>query len=174
MAYYLKNNTKEIKLIILDVDGTLTDGSIYIDNNGLESKAFNVKDGLAIVEAERLGMLFAIITGRDSKIVQMRAEELKIKEIHQAVKNKLSKLDELAGKYNLSYDEIAYMGDDINDLPIINKVGLSGAPKDSVQEIKETADLISSSCGGKGAVREFIEYILKKNGQWNKVLAKYK
>jgi len=169
----LKERAKKIKLIVLDVDGTLTDGNIYHGNNGEELKSFNVKDGFAIVQATLSGIKFAIITGRNSKIVEKRAKELKIEEIHQGIENKVKKLNEIMERHNILKEETAYIGDDINDLRAMNLVGLKGAPFDAVQEIKETADFISTACGGKGAVREFVEYILRVQGEWAKVIEKY-
>lgn len=162
-----------IKLIVLDVDGTLTDGKLYISNSGEEMKAFNVKDGLAITKALSLGKEVAIITGKTSNIVSLRAKELGIKEVHQGIKNKIVVLDEILKKYNITYENVAYMGDDLIDLEVMKKSKLSGAPKDSVTEILEIADFISTKNGGDGAVREFIEYILKEENLWESFLKNF-
>lgn len=169
----MKELAKNIKLIILDVDGTLTDGSIVIGNNGEELKSFSVKDGFAIVQAGLCGIKFAIITGRSSKIVEKRALELKIDEVHQGIKNKVAKLKEIMDKYGILESETAYMGDDVNDLMAMKMVGFKGAPFDAVQEIKEAADFISTAPGGKGAVREFVELILREQGHWKEIVKKY-
>ena len=155
-----------IKLVLLDVDGTLTDGGIYRGNNGEEFKRFNVKDGYAIVNAQKLGIEFGIITGRKSELVEVRAKELKIKYLYQGISEKTVILEEIMKKDGLSKEEIAYMGDDLNDLLIMKKVGLSGTPKDAVDEVIQVADFVSKKNGGSGAVREFIEHILKKDGKW--------
>ena len=155
-----------IKLVLLDVDGTLTDGGIYRGNNGEELKRFNVKDGYAIVNAQKLGIEFGIITGRKSELVEIRAKELKIKYLYQGISEKTVILEEIMKKDGLSKEEIAYMGDDLNDLLIIKQVGLSGTPKDAVDEVIQVADFVSKKNGGSGAVREFIEHILKKDGKW--------
>ena len=155
-----------IKLILLDVDGTLTDGGIYRGNNGEELKRFNVKDGYAIVNAQKLGIEFGIITGRKSELVEIRAKELKIKYLYQGISEKTVILEEIMKKDGLSKEEIAYMGDDLNDLLIMKQVGLSGTPKDAVDEVIQVADFVSKKNGGSGAVREFIEHILKKDGKW--------
>lgn len=155
-----------IKLVLLDVDGTLTDGGIYRGNNGEELKRFNVKDGYAIVNAQKLGIEFGIITGRKSELVEIRAKELKIKYLYQGISEKTVILEEIMKKDGLSKEEIAYMGDDLNDLLIMKKVGLSGTPKDAVDEVIQVADFVSKKNGGSGAVREFIEHILKKDGKW--------
>jgi 3-deoxy-D-manno-octulosonate 8-phosphate phosphatase, yrbI family len=155
-----------IKLVLLDVDGTLTDGGIYRGNNGEELKRFNVKDGYAIVNAQKLGIEFGIITGRKSELVEIRAKELKIKYLYQGISEKTVILEEIIKKDSLSKEEIAYMGDDLNDLLIMKQVGLSGTPKDAVDEVIQVADFVSKKNGGSGAVREFIEHILKKDGKW--------
>ena len=163
-----------IKLILLDVDGTLTDGGIYRDNNGEEFKKFNVKDGYVIINARKLGIDFGIITGRKSELVRIRAEGLKIKYLYQGISEKVLILEELMESYNLKKEEIAYMGDDLNDLGIMKKVELKGAPQDAVSEVKDIADFVSSKKGGEGAVREFVEFILKKEEKWSKFLENVK
>jgi len=155
-----------IKLVLLDVDGTLTDGGIYRGNNGEELKRFNVKDGYAIVNTQKLGIEFGIITGRKSELVEIRAKELKIKYLYQGISEKTVILEEIMKKDGLSKEEIAYMGDDLNDLLIMKQVGLSGTPKDAVDEVIQVTDFVSKKNGGSGAVREFIEHILKKDGKW--------
>ncbi|WP_320045811.1 HAD-IIIA family hydrolase [uncultured Ilyobacter sp.] len=170
----MREKARKIKIIVLDVDGTLTDGKLYIDNTGLETKAFNVKDGMAIAQGIKYGMKFAIVTGKNSHIVKARAQELGIEEVHQKVSNKIKILDEILEKYELTYEETAYMGDDINDIPAIMRAGMSGAPSDSSNDILQMVDFRASSKGGKGAVREFVEYILREKGIWNKVLDDYR
>lgn len=159
-----------IKLILLDVDGTLTDGGIYRGNEGEELKKFNVKDGYAIVTAQKLGIEFGIITGKKSRLVEVRAEELKIKYLYQGISQKTEILEEIIEKTALRRDEIAYMGDDLNDIRIMKCVGIKGAPSDAVSEILEIADFVSGKKGGEGAVREFIEYIIKREGNWDNFL----
>jgi 3-deoxy-D-manno-octulosonate 8-phosphate phosphatase (KDO 8-P phosphatase) len=162
-----------IKLILLDVDGTLTNGRIYMDDKDNAWKAFDVKDGFAIAQWVKLGGVAGIITGKTSVIVKRRAQELGIQELVQGVKNKVKELEILADKYNLSKDEIAYIGDDINDLGAMSKVGFSACPCDAVSEVLERVDFVSSKKGGYGAVREIFEKIMKENGMWDKVLHNY-
>lgn len=152
-----------IKLVAFDVDGVLTDGSITYDENGVEYKTFNAKDGQGIVNLNNSGIITAIITARNNETVAHRAENLKIKELHQGVKNKIEKLEEILARYNFSYDEVAYIGDDLPDICILTKVKLAGCPMDAVDEVKAVANWISSKNGGRGAVREFCDYILKLN-----------
>ena len=155
-----------IKLVLLDVDGTLTDGGIYRGNNGEELKRFNVKDGYAIVNAQKLGIEFGIITGRKSELVEIRSNELKIKYLYQGISEKTVILEEIMQKTGQKKEEIAYMGDDLNDILIMKQSGLTGAPKDAADEVIQIADFVSEKNGGSGAVREFVEYILKKDGKW--------
>lgn len=164
---------EKIKLVVLDVDGTLTDGTIYIDNNGIETKGFDVKDGFAIANAIKEGIKFAIITGRKSNLVEKRAEELGIQYVYQGIGNKVDKLDELLDELDLTYEETAYMGDDINDLSAIRVAGFTGAPKDGVLEVIKRVDFVANSFGGKGAVREFVEIILKSQNKWEKIINRY-
>ena len=152
----------KIKLVAFDVDGVMTDGSIRYDENGTEYKTFNAKDGHGIVSLNKAGIITAIITGRKNGTVERRAENLKIKELYQGSKNKISDLEKIMQKYNVKFDEIAYMGDDIPDICILEKVALKGCPADAVDEVKAIANFISTKNGGRGAVREFCDYILKK------------
>lgn len=160
-----------IKLVILDVDGTLTDGKLYIDNLGNEMKAFDVKDGLAISQAIKQGLIFAIITGKTSKIVERRGTELGIQEIIQGSFNKIKDLENILNKYNISLEETCYIGDDLIDLKPMKLCGFSACPKDSVPEILEISDYISTKNGGYGAVREILEKILKDMGLWEKIVS---
>ena len=163
-----------IKLVLLDVDGTLTDGGIYRGNNGEELKRFNVKDGYAIVNAQKLGIEFGIITGRKSELVEIRSNELKIKYLYQGISEKTVILEEIMQKTGLKKEEIAYMGDDLNDILIMKQSGLTGAPKDAADEVIQIVDFVSGKNGGSGAVREFIEHILKKDGKWETFLKNVK
>ena len=163
-----------IKLVLLDVDGTLTDGGIYRGTNGEELKRFNVKDGYAIVNAQKLGIEFGIITGRKSELVEIRSNELKIKYLYQGISEKTVILEEIMQKTGLKKEEIAYMGDDLNDILIMKQSGLTGAPKDAADEVIQIVDFVSGKNGGSGAVREFVEYILKKDGKWETFLKNVK
>lgn len=149
-----------IRLLAMDVDGTLTDGMIYMSGQGEAMKAFNAKDGYAIKQIlPTLGIVPIIITGRQSAIVDRRSKELDIKELHQGVSDKVAVLKEVAKKYCITTEEIAYIGDDINDLECIEYAGLTACPQDAVNDIKKKVNYICERCGGRGAVREFIEYI---------------
>lgn len=151
-----------IKLAAFDVDGVLTDGSLTFDENGHEYKTFNAKDGQGIVNLNKAGIITAIITARINGTVEHRARNLNITELHQGSKNKIKTLEEIMAKYNITFEEIAYMGDDLPDICILEKVALKGCPNDAVDEVKAIANFVSSKHGGRGAVREFCDYILKK------------
>lgn len=157
-----------IKLVAFDVDGVLTDGSITYDENGVEYKTFNAKDGQGIVRLNNAGLVTAIITARNNGTVTKRAQDLSIKELHQGQKHKIAKLEELLKKYNFTYDEVAYIGDDLPDAEILGKVKIAGCPNDAVEEVLNIANWKSTKNGGRGAVREFCDYILKYNNKENK------
>ena len=153
----MRKSYKMIKMLVMDVDGTLTDGRIYIGADGEAMKAFDVKDGYGIVQLRNKGVLPVIITGRKSTIVEKRAAELGISELHQGIHNKLEKLKELVEKYEIKAEEIAYIGDDLNDLECINYCSLSACPNDAIEEIKSFVSYVCKKNGGQGAVREFID-----------------
>lgn len=152
----------KIKMLVMDVDGTLTDGRIFIGANGEMMKSFDVKDGYAIAHMlPELGIAPVIITGRRSEIVAQRAKELGVTELYQGVSDKLAQLRSVAAKFGVQAEEIAYIGDDVNDLTCIQYCGLSACPQDAVGTIKEQVDVVCRRDGGRGAVREFIARIEK-------------
>lgn len=151
-----------IKLFVMDVDGTLTDGGIYYDNTGNEFKRFDVKDGAGIVELHKHGVKTMILTGRSSKCVERRAQELKVDYIIQGVSDKAAFLEGFLKDNKIGYEETAYIGDDLNDLECINLVGNTACPFDATEKVKNAVHCICESRGGYGAVREFIDYILKE------------
>lgn len=156
----------KIKLLVMDVDGTLTDGKIYIGKDGEMMKSFDVKDGYGIAQIlPKLDITPVIITGRESKIVSNRACELGITDIYQGVSDKLNKVKTIADTMGITDDEIAYIGDDLNDLDCIEYCGCTACPADAVAEIMQKVDYICCANGGSGAVREFIEYIADINGR---------
>ena len=150
-----------IKMLVMDVDGTLTDGHIYISAAGEMMKAFHVQDGYAIAHILPVkGIIPVIITGRSSKIVERRAAELKISHLHQGISDKLSKLKEVAADLGITADEIAYIGDDVNDLECIEFCGLTACPADAVPSVCVAVDYICHRDGGRGAVREFVDHFI--------------
>ena len=149
-----------VKVLIIDVDGTLTDGSVYMGDNGEVMKRFNIKDGYAIhnILPEK-GIIPVILTGRMSKIVENRCKELGINELYQGCDNKLQKLHEISQKMNIPLDKFGYIGDDLNDLECMKVVGYAACPKDAVEEVKRVCSYVANACGGCGAVREIIELL---------------
>jgi len=159
-----------IELIVLDVDGTMTDSRITYTENGDEIKAFNVKDGLAIASWRKLGKQVAIITGRSSDIVARRAKELHIEHFYQGIHNKKEVLEELLEKLDLTMDNVAAIGDDLNDLRMLKASKISFVPRDASAYVDKIATVILSKKGGDGAVREMIEFLIKKEGLEEKYL----
>ena len=151
-----------IKLLVFDVDGCLTDGSIIYGSNQDEYKAFNVKDGLAIASWSRLGLKSAIITGRNSKVVERRAKELNITYLYQGIKDKKMLLEKILKEENLNWESVAAIGDDLNDIGMLKSVGWSFTPNDGVEYIKQSVKTVLKRDGGRGAVREMIDMIVKR------------
>ncbi len=160
----LKEKASKIKLLAFDVDGVMTTGEVTYDENGVEYKSFNVKDGHGLVRIQHAGFITAIITARNNGTVKHRAENLHITELYQGQKYKLPALEEIMKKYDLTYDQVSYMGDDLPDLCILEKVGLKCCPNDAVDEVKSVCNFISSKDGGRGAVRELTDFILDAQG----------
>jgi 3-deoxy-D-manno-octulosonate 8-phosphate phosphatase (KDO 8-P phosphatase) len=153
-----------IELIILDVDGTLTDGSIIYSNNGDELKNFDVKDGLAVASwTKKMGKKAAIITGRKSELVERRAKELGITHLYQGYDNKDEILEKILQEENITWDQAAAIGDDLNDYKMLKKVGLSFCVADAVDDIRSLVNIVCTKKGGSGAVREMIEYIIQED-----------
>ncbi len=152
----------KIKLFIMDVDGVLTDGGMYYSERGEVMKKFNTRDGMGIKILRNNGIIPAIITKEKSKIVLRRAEKLNIKEVYIGAVNKVEIIEKLIRKYKLTFEEVAYVGDDINDLDVLKKAGFSSAPKDALPAVKKVVDYVASRKGGDGAVREIIEFIISK------------
>jgi 3-deoxy-D-manno-octulosonate 8-phosphate phosphatase (KDO 8-P phosphatase) len=154
-------NLKHIKLLLLDVDGVMTDGGIYYSNSGDEFKKFNVQDGYGISKLQRAGIKVGIITGRLSKIVERRAAELGITEVYQNFENKIDAYESIKNKFNLANENIAYIGDDEFDLAVLKCVGFSAAPAEALPVVKKHVHYVCAHSGGNGAVREVIDLILK-------------
>ena len=169
----INRKAAKIKLLILDVDGVMTDGSIILDNNGTEIKRFYVRDGHGIKMLQKVGIPVAIITGRRSKVVEVRAKELGIKDIYQKIWKKSVVYEKLLKKYKCKDENVAFMGDDIVDQELLKRAGVSASPCDADENAKKCADMITKNGGGKGAVREFTDLILKATGNWELVSGEY-
>jgi len=173
MTRELKIQAKRIRALVLDVDGVLSDGRITYDSQGRELKSFHVRDGAAIKWLQRAGIEVSIITGRTSKPVLVRAKELGIKDVIQGALAKLPPFEDFLEKSKLKAEQVAYMGDDLLDLPILRRVGLSAAPADAVKEVLAEVDMVTRARSGRGAVRELAELLLKAQGHWAKLMARY-
>ena len=169
----MNERLQKIKLLILDVDGVMTDGRIVFDANGVEAKFFNVKDGHGIKMLQRAGVEVAIISGRESQVVTNRAAELGIERVYQRCLDKLTPYRSLLVDTGLADDEVAFVGDDIIDLPVLRRVGFAAAPADAVPETLAAVHLVTRNRGGWGAVREVCDLILRGKGLWDEVTARY-
>lgn len=169
----VSNKLKDIKLLILDVDGVLTDGSIIYDNNGVETKIFSVKDGLGIRLLMEAGINLCIATGRSSSALNNRCENLGIVHIFDGLSDKSAILDLILDRVGVSAHEVAFIGDDLPDLALMQMVGLSIAVADAHKTVLENADMVTSAKGGAGAVREACEAILKAQGLWENILESF-
>lgn len=169
----LEQRLAPIKLILCDVDGVLTDGRISFDNQGIEIKSFHVRDGMGIKLWQTAGHQFGLLTARSSHIVKVRAAELGVDLIRQGFSDKLPVAEAIMEEHGLTADEVCYVGDDLTDLQVIEKVGLGVAVADAVSEVRSAAAHTTKTAGGKGAVRELIEMILKAQNRWSEVIRKY-
>lgn len=169
-----KERARKVKMILMDVDGTLTDGTILVLPDGEELKSYNVKDGTGILLARLAGLKMGIITGKTSKSLEKRAEKLKILEVYQGVLDKKRVFEEILAKNRLNAEEVAYIGDDLGDLEVIKSAGLAAAVADAHPAIKKQSHFICTRPGGKGAVREFIEFILNAQDKRQMVEAGFK
>jgi YrbI family 3-deoxy-D-manno-octulosonate 8-phosphate phosphatase len=169
----LAQRCSQIRLLLTDVDGVLTDGGVILDNQGIESKCFNIRDGLAVRLWQQAGGMAGIVTGRSSQVVKLRAAELDMQVVRQGVKDKLPEVQAIAASLGLKAEEIAYLGDDLPDLPTIRYAGLGIAVADAPEEVRDAADYVTSVAGGRGAVREVVELVLKNTGRWDNAIRKY-
>ena len=165
--------TNAIRLVVFDVDGVLTDGSIIIDDRGIESKRFHVHDGFAIRAAMSIGIHVAILTGRSSRAVTHRARELGMTLLVQGHKNKGIGLETLCQRVGVEMEESAFVGDDLNDLPALLRCGYPIAVADAVAEVREVARYVTTAAGGAGAAREAVEHLLKRDGRWEEVMERF-
>jgi 3-deoxy-D-manno-octulosonate 8-phosphate phosphatase (KDO 8-P phosphatase) len=168
------NRARKIRMVITDVDGTLTDGTLLVLPDGEEVKAYHVRDGMGVLLAQLAEIEVGIITGKISRGLERRAERLKIKELHQGIIDKKKVLDEIMQRKKLSPDEIAYIGDDLGDLDVLRTVGLAAAVADAHPVVKEHCHYITRLGGGQGAFRELIEFILGAQNKWGVIRTRFK
>ncbi len=169
----MRTRCAKIRLLLLDVDGVLTDGRIILDDNGMQTKTFHVRDGHGLKLLQRAGIEVGIITGRTSQVVEHRAKELGIKYVFQGALDKLVPYQQLISDLGIKDEEVAYIGDDVVDLPILRRVGLAATVADGVDEVRCRVDYVATRPGGYGAVREVCDLILKQSGRWDEVMARY-
>lgn len=169
----MRERLQKIRLLLLDVDGVLTDGRIVYDNNGVEAKAFNVRDGHGLKMLQRAGVRIGIITGRSSRVVELRAAELGIEILHQGAKDKLVPYRQVLAELALADSEVAYVGDDVVDLPILRRVGFAATVADACEDVKPLVHHVCRKPGGQGAVREICDLLLKETGRWPAVTERY-
>ena len=168
----MQDRLARIKLLAMDVDGTLTDGSmIFLD--GGQVKVYSVRDGLGITLAMRLGLKVAWITGNAGHAVTERASSLGVTDVYQGIRHKGAAIRELMGNHGLTREEVAFIGDDLNDIPAMEQAGFSFAVADAVEEVRACADIVTERMGGRGAVREAIEAILKSRGGWDEAVSSF-
>lgn len=162
-----------IKLLLFDVDGVLTDGTILIHGDGSESKAFNIRDGAGLVWAQRAGLAVGLLSARLADATTIRATQLGITRVVQGAVNKLAGYEQILRDTGLTDAEVGYMGDDLQDLPVLRRVGFSAAPADAAPEVRAAVQWISASGGGRGAARECVEHVLRAQGLWRTALAEF-
>ena len=156
-----------IRLILLDVDGVLTDGRIQMSSNGEESRSFYVRDGLGIRMGQQAGLTFGIVSGRESRVVTQRASELAIVEVHQHVLDKAERFREIVRRLDIPAETVGFIGDDLIDVPAMRLAGFAAAPADAALETREAAHYVTEREGGRGAVREVVDLVLRASGMWD-------
>jgi YrbI family 3-deoxy-D-manno-octulosonate 8-phosphate phosphatase len=164
---------QSIELLLCDVDGVLTDGRVILDNQGIETKQFHIRDGLGIRLWQRAGGKFGLVTGRSSNVVKLRAIELDIQIVRQGADDKLAVVQSMLSEMKLKPEQVAYIGDDLPDLPVVRYVGLGVAVADACAELKQSAHHVTTAGGGFGAVRELVELVLKSQRRWDDAIAGY-
>jgi YrbI family 3-deoxy-D-manno-octulosonate 8-phosphate phosphatase len=169
----LEQRMQTIRLILSDVDGIMTSGGITYDNQGVETKTFHVHDGLGVKLWQRSGYRFGVITARSSHIVKLRMDELKVDLVRQGAENKLDIATEIMNELSLTPEQTCYIGDDLSDMALLQSVGLSATVSDAVAEVKKVAHLVTKSSGGRGAIRELVEAILKGQNRWEELVQSY-
>jgi 3-deoxy-D-manno-octulosonate 8-phosphate phosphatase (KDO 8-P phosphatase) len=169
----VEERASRLRLLLFDVDGVLTDGVVMMHSDGSESKGFHIKDGAAMVWAQRAGLAVGLLSARTSGATSHRAAQLAVRIVKQGVSSKRAAFDQILREAETDEAHVGYMGDDLLDLPILTRAGLSAAPADAAAEVRQSVHWVSSAPGGRGAVREFIELVLRAQRRWDTVLADY-
>lgn len=161
------------RVLLFDVDGVLTDGTVLLHSDGAETKRFHIRDGTAVVLARRAGLKVGLISARPSEATLRRAAQLEFDYVHQVLSSKSAAYESVLKEASATDEVVAYMGDDLIDLPLLRRVGLAAAPADAVDEVRAAVHWVSGKPGGAGAVREFVEFVLKAQGRWERVIEEY-
>ena len=169
----LDEKASRVRLLLFDVDGVLTDGTVVMHADGSESKGFHIRDGAAIVWAQRAGLAVGLLSARSSGATTQRAAQLAVRIVSQGVADKLTAYEQILRSAGLEDDAVAYMGDDLLDVPVLARAGLSAAPADAVDEVRARVDWVSQAAGGRGAVRELIELVLRAQQRWDEISQQY-
>lgn len=169
----LQKKASQIRLVLFDVDGVLTDGVVVMHADGSESKGFHIRDGAAIVWAQRAGLTIGLLSARSSGATTQRAAQLAVRIVSQGVANKLTAYEQIVRDEGLEDTAVAYMGDDLLDLPVLARAALSAAPADAAAEVRAKVDWVSPSPGGRGAVRDLIELVLRAQDRWDDIVQQY-
>jgi 3-deoxy-D-manno-octulosonate 8-phosphate phosphatase (KDO 8-P phosphatase) len=164
---------RRLRLLLFDVDGVLTDGRLLVDSDGREAKLYHIRDGTGLVWARRAGLLTGILSARSSASTAARATQLGISIVRQGADDKLSAYLDILEEHRLTDEDVCYMGDDVLDLPVLRRVGLAAAPSDAVPDVTALVHWISQRRGGEGAAREIIEHVLRAQGRWDELMARY-
>jgi len=172
-AELVEARARGIRLILFDVDGVLTDGKLLLHADGTESKQFDIKDGTAIVWAQRCGLIVGLLSARASASTTQRAAQLGIALVHQGVASKLETFERILEEQEIDAEQVAYMGDDVLDLPVLSRAGLAAAPSDAADEVRARVHWVSRARGGDGAARDLVERILRAQNKWDELLASY-
>jgi 3-deoxy-D-manno-octulosonate 8-phosphate phosphatase (KDO 8-P phosphatase) len=172
-AKKVMDRARRVRLLLMDVDGVMTDGTIHLDDDGVEAKGFNIMDGLGLAVLRRAGVVLGIVTGRTSRVVARRAKELGVAHVVQGCADKHAAAAEILAAEGLDWDALAYVGDDLIDLKVMGRAGLAVAPPGAAPEVKAVAHHVTRLPGGRGAVREVCELILKAQGRWDEAVARY-
>lgn len=169
----IESRAAKVRLLLFDVDGVLTDATVALDGAGGESKQFHIRDGIALVWAQRAGLKVGLLSARQSSATSQRANQLGITLVHQGVASKIDTYEQIVGDIVLDDTEVAYMADDIVDLAVLGRVGLAAAPADAVEEVRARVHWVSAYGGGRGAVRELVEIVLRAQGLWDSIVDAY-
>jgi 3-deoxy-D-manno-octulosonate 8-phosphate phosphatase (KDO 8-P phosphatase) len=169
----IQERASRVRLLLFDVDGVLTDGVVIVHADGTESKGFHIRDGAAIVWAQRAGLPVGLLSARASQATTQRAAQLAVRLVQQGVPSKHAGFEQILRDAEVEEQFVAYMGDDLLDLPVLRRAGLSAAPADAAAEVRDAVHWVSGARGGRGAVRELIELVLRAQGRWEDVLVEY-